>query len=96
MYRESYRYSIITTILECFKEHFEQGADAKNNLDARVKMGTKYILYIQRQRINIVMFKYQNQIIFRHIRERYLYYPLSTLDMLLRRCLKQNSEDLIF
>ena len=49
---------------KCFKEHFEQGADAKNNLDARVKMkmGTKYLLRMQR--INIIMFKYQNQIIF--------------------------------
>ena len=47
---------------KCFKEHFEQGADAKNNLDAKVKMGTKYLLHVQR--INIIMFKYQNQIIF--------------------------------
>ena len=57
---------------KCFKEHFEQGADAKNNLDARVKMGTKYLLYIQRQRINIIMFKYQNQITYRYKWESYL------------------------
>ena len=51
---------------KCFKEHFEQGADAKNNLDARVKMCTKYLLRMQWIK-NIIMLKYQNQIIFRYI-----------------------------
>ena len=48
MYRESYRYSIITTILECFKEHFENKKKQKktfSNIEyfVHVEIGLKFL-----------------------------------------------------